>query len=967
MRRADAARPEPREGKPFTILFVGRIVASKGQLDLVEAFARFRQLHPAASRLVLVGRHDGPGEAYAAAIRARVGTLGLESSVVLTGLVSDEERDEHYRQADLYVSLSHHEGFGVPLVEATIQGLPVLAWPAGAVGYTLDAEAGLLQSRVAQHVAERLAALAADPAARAGLAQAQSAAIGRFESGLQLTTLNRALARAGAAAPGDPAVAAVLADNMRFTVAGHVNKTYSLAAINRTLARALEAARPGHVRVDAVEGAPTEALDDVPPDERHAIAALAARLPHETGPVVVISQHYPIYVPQDGGDALLAYVFWEESRLPPSMVETLNRFQAVLAPSRFVAKALQDSGVSVPVRVVGFAPELAGFAALPDPQEAGDRPFTFLHVSSAFPRKGVDVLLAAYAQAFRDSDPVRLVVKTFPNPHNDASAQIEALRAADPHLPAIELIDRDLDSAGMTALFADANAVVLPTRGEGFNLPAAEAMAAGRPLIVTGFGGHMDFCDQTTARLVGFRLAHSGSHLATPLSLWAEPDRDDLAAALRDVFDDPAAATARAGLARAAVTHHLGAGRFVARIQHEAVRTLLRPPTALPRICVVSSWGVRCGVAEYTRFLVEAMRAAAPGLDIVMLSDSREATPDAGAGVRVRPGWTIGAPDSVETLRLAVAVEDPDVVLIQHQPGLLDWPVLAAAVRALAAPHRVVAVTLHNTANLLDLDDAARHHALSGLRLADRIVVHTLADVERLHGLGLLANVTLIPQGAPESLASEPDRPLDRHAQIVIGSCGFLLPDKGLPALVEAAGLLQARWPRIRLLLLNADYGNGLSQVEAERIRTAAQAAGLDGAVELVTDFLPLEAARRRLADCDVVVLPYPRSKEGSSAALRMALSSGRCVAVTPIGLFDDADDAVYRLPGTEAAAIADGLSELLTDTDLRGRIRLAAKSWGRERGWTAIGARTLGLLRGLIASRPSDEDDAARGRSAGG
>ncbi len=371
----------------------------------------------------------------------------------------------------------------------------------------------------------------------------------------------------------------------------------------------------------------------------------------------------------------------------------------------------------------------------------------------------------------------------------------------------------------------------------------------------------------------------------------------------------------------------------------------------LPRICIVSSWGVRCGIAEYTRFLVEAMRAAQPGLDIAMLSDTRDMADPVAEVARVRPGWTLGAPDSAETLRVAVAQEDPDAVLIQHQPGLLDWPSLAGAIAALGAPGRVVAVTLHNTANLLDLDEVARHVALSGLHGAGRVIVHTLADVERLRGLGVLANVTLIPQGAPAQLVARPDRALGAEDSVVVGSCGFLLPDKGLPTLVEAAGLLKARWPGLRLRLLNADYGNGLSHGEAELTRTAIATAGLDDVAELVTDFLPFDEARRRLTGCDVVVLPYPRSKEGSSAALRMALSSGRCVAVTPIDLFDDADDAVYRLPGTNAAAIAEGLDAILGDDAARARIRSAARLWAEERDWGAIGARTLGLLTGLVAS----------------
>ena len=172
----------------------------------------------------------------------------------------------------------------------------------------------------------------------------------------------------------------------------------------------------------------------------------------------------------------------------------------MLAPSSYVARLLVDSGVTRPVITIGQAPPLAAYTALGD--RPARTPFTFLHVSSAFPRKGIDVLLTAWQRAFRATDAVELVIKTAPNPHNIAAAQIAALHAADPDAAPIRLIEDDCDEPAMAALFAAADAMVLPTRGEGYNLPAAEAMAAGLPLIVTDATGHRDFAGPATARLV---------------------------------------------------------------------------------------------------------------------------------------------------------------------------------------------------------------------------------------------------------------------------------------------------------------------------------------------------------------------------------------------------------------------------------------------------------------------------------
>ncbi|MFX6019157.1 hypothetical protein ABTF08_19970, partial [Acinetobacter baumannii] len=75
---------------------------------------------------------------------------------------------------------------------------------------------------------------------------------------------------------------------------------------------------------------------------------------------------------------------------------------------------------------------------LPEQALASLKSYRFLHVSSCFPRKGPDALLAAYGQAFRDTDDVSLVIKTFPNPHNNVEEQLAALQEADPHFPHVQ-------------------------------------------------------------------------------------------------------------------------------------------------------------------------------------------------------------------------------------------------------------------------------------------------------------------------------------------------------------------------------------------------------------------------------------------------------------------------------------------------------------------------------------------------
>ena len=942
----------------FTVLFVGRVTPSKAQDALVDTFAAFRARFGRPCRLVLAGALDADEHAFIAAIRSRIAAGGVEADVHLTGLVSDRELHDWYRQADLYVSLSQHEGFGVPLVEALAHGIPVVAWPTGAVPFTLGGAGTLLTSRDPAHVADAMLRSAGKRVA---------ARLARWSLDRHVPVLMEALAAAGAVPPRDVATEHAVAANLRVTVCGHVAKTYSLAAINRGLARTIEAQRPGSVRLIPVEGAPTDDLHEVPDADRPFVAALAARPQPDTGPELVLSGHYPLYVPGERGDLLASVFFWEESLVPAPTVAALNgAFNAVFAPSAFVARTLVDSGVAIPVLAIGQAPDLSRFAALErdgtqpsaatlslgregedllsTPADPGpDQLFTFLHVSSAFPRKGLDALLGAWVRAFTAADPVRLVIKTFPNPHNDAAGQLARLRAAHPDAAPIELIDEDAVPDAMLALYAAAHAAVLPTRGEGFNLPAAEAMAAGLPLIVTAHGGHLDFCLPGTARLVARQLAASGSHLASPLSLWAEPDVADLVAALREA--EAGALAGQVAPARAAVAAHTDAPAFTARLAGAAARLLLAPPPPPVRLTWVTSWGVRCGIAEYSRTLLAALPR--DGLaDPVILADDR--TP---LGPLATRAWRLGDESSIDGLLAAALRADGDVTVIQHQPMLLSWPWLARLLDGLHDAGKRAVVTLHNTTHLLDIDEAERAATVSALGRAARVMVHTLADVRRLDALGL--DATLFPHPTP-AVATAPIRPLPPDAAPVIGCTGFFLPDKGIAVLIRATARLRSRWPGVRLRLVNAEYDHPDSAQEIAECRELAQSEGL--AVEWHTGFVTLEEQQALLSGCDLIALPYQRSKEASSAALRSALATGIPVAVTPLPLFDEAEGAVFRLPGLAPAPVELGLASLLGNTERRVALAASARAWMDARALPGVALRLAGMVRGLAAQERAEQ-----------
>ncbi|HEX9993231.1 MAG TPA: glycosyltransferase family 4 protein [Acidimicrobiales bacterium] len=151
-------------------LFVGRVVPNKAQHDVLRAFAWYHAVHDAGARLHLVG---SPATAsYVAAIEQAVDALGLADAVHLTGSLPDDALAAHYREADVFVCLSDHEGFCVPLLEAMHHELPIVAYASSAVPETLGGAGLLLPAKEPALVAAAVARVAGDAGLRARMVDA---------------------------------------------------------------------------------------------------------------------------------------------------------------------------------------------------------------------------------------------------------------------------------------------------------------------------------------------------------------------------------------------------------------------------------------------------------------------------------------------------------------------------------------------------------------------------------------------------------------------------------------------------------------------------------------------------------------------------------------------------------------------------------------------------------------------------
>lgn len=153
-----------RGGGGTVILTVGRVAPNKRVDDAIRVLHAYRRGVDPGARLWVVGDYARL-PVYRAGLDRVMGRLN-EDGVVFTGRVDAGTLRECYATASVYLSMSEHEGFNVPLVEAMLSDLPVVARNAGAAGDTLGDAGLLIDGRDPCLVAEAVARLTADPVLR---------------------------------------------------------------------------------------------------------------------------------------------------------------------------------------------------------------------------------------------------------------------------------------------------------------------------------------------------------------------------------------------------------------------------------------------------------------------------------------------------------------------------------------------------------------------------------------------------------------------------------------------------------------------------------------------------------------------------------------------------------------------------------------------------------------------------------
>ncbi len=165
-----------------TVLFVGRIVPNKKIEDLIRVIFYYKKYISPLVRLVVVGKTSSLPAYYKSLVQLADEFYLKPEEICFTGHIPDDEMFSLYRVSDVFLSLSEHEGFGLPFIESMVFDLPVIAYDCTAVPYTLDGAGILIKHKKVDYVAELVELVVHQKKLRENIIRGQRQNLERFKS-----------------------------------------------------------------------------------------------------------------------------------------------------------------------------------------------------------------------------------------------------------------------------------------------------------------------------------------------------------------------------------------------------------------------------------------------------------------------------------------------------------------------------------------------------------------------------------------------------------------------------------------------------------------------------------------------------------------------------------------------------------------------------------------------------------------
>ena len=198
---------------------------------------------------------------------------------------------------------------------------------------------------------------------------------------------------------------------------------------------------------------------------------------------------------------------FETNDPPKHWIDILNQNAAVIVPSTFCEEIFKKAGVTRPIYLIPHTLDLNKYNTKVTPKQTNNK-FRFLFIGSWKKRKGYEELLKAWYSTFQNNEHVELVIKT--DKPNKAENYVRKLTNN------ILIEKQTINENDMPSFIKSFDCLVLPTKGEGFGLPALQGLALGIPVIVTDYSGCTEFAN------------NDNSFLLKPESIVLKDDMDNI-------------------------------------------------------------------------------------------------------------------------------------------------------------------------------------------------------------------------------------------------------------------------------------------------------------------------------------------------------------------------------------------------------------------------------------------------------
>ena len=459
--------------------------------------------------------------------------------------------------------------------------------------------------------------------------------------------------------------------------------------------------------------------------------------------------------------------------------------------------------------------------------------------------------------------------------------------------------------------------------GSGTNIKMFDFMSAGLPIVTTPTGAR-----GIASESIG------GLYIV---------EREGMSDVVKGLFEDRSVLvkggqdnrrTVEESFSWEAISPALGRTVRSAHLRKQGSALLASPiKTAGFRVAHLSTVGLKCGIGEYTRKLIDVYQQNGIANYLLAGEAANEKPALADLNIPVEMVWFF---DNVEWKNSHIGPKTLESLLgwnvthlvIQYHPGFYSPEILVSFVESVRSHGVVVTIIVHN------FTDEIASEMCRVNEMGVTLFSHRSTEVAQALALGVVLEMVPLAMEFQENLGARTTALRDWVKQPpVIITTGFLRKHKGVVSLIRAMPAVLKEFPEAQLVVQCALYPSDDSVSELEACELEVARLDLANVVRLDTRFLDKGDLLVELAKADLAVLPYEKSNEGGSATAADFMCVGVPLIVSDAEIFDEIRDVAITVQ-SDAAQISDAIIGVLSNAEFYEALGRNSAAYAKENSW---------------------------------